>query len=100
MDRVKALELCEEYLHQIWYIESMKDDGFFVLYGLEQHRIVIHNSLCALLGIDNAKSKSILSYLDEKIGFDFSKIPGKSDLKYYSEKLLNLPLEEKEKGNI
>lgn len=100
MDRVKALNLCEEYLHQIWCMESMKNDGFFALYGLEQHRIVVHNSLCDLLGIDHEKSKTILSYLDEKIGFNFSKMPGKSDLKYYAEKLLSLLLEEKEKGNI
>lgn len=25
MDRTNALNLCEEYLHQVWCIESMKD---------------------------------------------------------------------------
>ena len=100
MDRINALDLCEEYLHQVWCMESMKDSGAFALYGLEQHRIALHNSLCDLLNIDHVKSKDILSYLDEKIGFEFSKTPSESDLKNYADKLLSLLMEEKEKGNI
>lgn len=96
----EALDLCEEYLHQVWCMEDMKDGGIFALYGLEQHRIVLHESLCDLLKIDHEKSKDILSYLDEKINFDFSKRYSEEDLKYYAEKLLKLLLEEKEKGNI
>ena len=60
----------------------------------------IEDSLCNLLKIDHAKSKDILSYLDEKIGFDFSKTPSESDLRNYADKLLSLLMEEKEKGNI
>ena len=82
MDKINALNLCEEYLYQVWCMENIED------------------SLCNLLKIDHAKSKDILSYLDEKIGFDFSKTPSESDLKYYADKLLNLLIEEKEKGNI
>lgn len=49
MDRTNALNLCEEYLHQVWCIESMKDGGAVALYGLEQHRITLHNYLCDVL---------------------------------------------------
>lgn len=100
MDRTNALNLCEEYLHQVWCIESMKDGGAVALYGLEQHRITLHNYLCDVLEIDHVKSKDILSYLDENIGFDFSKIPSESDLRNYADKLLSLLMEEKKKGNI
>lgn len=100
MNRTEVLDLCEEYLHQVWCMEDMKDGGMLALYGLEQHRIKLHDTLCDLLEIDHVKSKDILSYLDEKIDFDFSKMPSKSELKNYAEKLLNLLLEEKEKGNL
>lgn len=100
MDRTNALNLCEEYLHQVWCIESMKDSGAVALYGLEQHRFTLHDYLCDVLDIDHVKSKDILSYLDEKIGFDFSKIPSESDLRNYADKLLSLLMEEKKKGNI
>lgn len=100
MDRTNALNVCEEYLHQVWCMKNMKDGGVFALYGLEKHRVDLHDYLCALLKIDHVKSKKILSYLDEKIGFDFSKTPSENDLKYYADKLLNLLIGEKEKGNI
>lgn len=99
-DRTDTLKLCEEYIHQIWCIESMKDCGMFAAYGLEQHRIKLHDELCNTLEIDHVKSKDILSYLDEKIELDFSKMPSKGDLRDYSEKLLNLLLQEKKLGNI
>lgn len=100
MDRTHALSLCEEYLYQVWCIEDMKNSGAVALYGLEQHRLELHNYLCDALEIDHVKSKDILSYLDEKIGFDYSKMPSKSDLKTYADKLLNLLIEEKKNGNI
>lgn len=99
-NRTNILKLREEYIHQIWCIEDMKDCGMFALYGLEQHRINLHDKLCDMLEIDHIKSKEILSYLDEKIGLDFSKMPSNSDLNNYSEKLLDLLLKEKEVGNI
>lgn len=85
-----AIMLCEEYIHHVWCMEDLKDGGMLALYGLEQHRIELHEKLCDLLEIDREKSKEILSYLDEKIGLDFSKMPSKSDLKNYAEKLLNV----------
>lgn len=36
--RENALKLCEEYIHQIWCIESVKDSGMFAMYGLEQRK--------------------------------------------------------------
>ena len=98
--RLDALKLCEEYIHQIWCIESMKDGGMFAVYGLEQHRIKLHDELCDMLEIDHEKSKDILSYLDEKIGLNFSSMLPKSDLKNYAETLLDLLLKEKKFGNI
>lgn len=100
MNRTDELNLCEEYIHQVWCMESMKDGGMLAVYGLEQHRIELHDRLCDLLEIDHIKSKDILSYLDEKIGLDLSKMPSESDLKNYAEKLLNLLNAEKEKGNL
>lgn len=100
VNRINALTLCEEYIHQVWCMESMKGSGVFGLYGLEQHRIKLHDSLCDLLEIDHIKSKDILSYLDEKVGVDFNKIPSDSDLRNYAEKLLNVLNEEKSKGNL
>lgn len=100
IDRTDALKLCEEYIHQIWCIEILKDGSVFAVYGLEQHRIKLHDELCSLLGIDHDKSEDILLFLDEKIGLDFSKMPSEGDLRDYSEKLLNLLLQEKKLGNI
>lgn len=100
INRLDAAALCEEYIHQIWCIESLKDGGVFAVYGLEQHRIKLHDELCSLLGIDHDKSEDILLFLDEKIGLDFSKTPSKSDLRNYAEMLLDLLLKEKENGQI
>lgn len=99
-NRMNILKLCEEYIHQIWCIESVKDGGVFAAYGLEQHRTNLHDKLCDMLEIDHVRSEDILSYLDEKIGIDFSKTPSESDLRNYAEKLLDLLLKEKEVGNI
>ncbi len=98
--RENAIKLCEEYIHQVWCIEGLKGDGLFAVYGLEQHRIKLHDELCKILEIDHEKSKDILSYLDEKIGLDFSKMPSNSDLRCYSEKLLTMLLKEKEKNAV
>lgn len=97
---LNALTLCEEYIHQIWCMEELKDGGILSLYGLEQHRIQLHEQLCELLDIDHVKSKEILEYLDEKIGLDFSKTPSDSDLRNYAEKLLKLLNEEKSNGKL
>ena len=99
-NRLNALSLCEEYIHQVWCMEDLKEGGVPALYGLEQHRIKLHDELCDLLEIDHIKSKDIFSYLDEKIGLDFSNVPSESDLRNYSEKLLDLLLSEKEIGNL
>lgn len=98
--RSNTLKLCEEYIHQIWCIESVKDGGVFAVYGLEQHRIKLHDELCDMLEINHEKSKDILSYLDEKIGLDFSCVPSERDLRNYAERLLDLLLKEKELRNI
>ncbi len=99
-NRLNVLGLCEEYIHQVWCMEDLKDGGAPALYGLEQHRIKLHDEICNLLEIDHEKSKEILSYLDEKIGLNFSKMPSESDLRNYSEKLFDLLVDQKEKGLI
>lgn len=99
-NRKNPMQLCEEYIHQVWCMEDIKDGGMLAVYGLEQHRLELHDMLCDELGIDHEKSKEILSYLDEKIGIDFSKMPSESDLRYYAEKLLKLLESEKAAGHL
>lgn len=97
--RADALMVCEEYIHNVWCMEDMKDGGAVALYGLEQHRIELHETLCDLLGLDHIKSKTILSYLDETIGLDLSKLPydrSDSDLRNYAEKLYELLISKKD----
>lgn len=89
-NRVDVLMVCEEYIHNVWCMEDMKEGGAVALYGLEQHRIELHEKLCDMLGLDHIKSKTILSYLDESIGLDLSKMPSDSDLRNYAEKLYEL----------
>lgn len=96
MDRTKPLDLCMEYIHQVWCMEQLKDTGFLGVYGMEQHRVELHEQLCSLLDIDHVKSKEILNYLDEKIGVDFSDTPSDSELRNYGQKLLDLLVDEKE----
>ena len=103
MDRTNPLDLCMEYIHQVWCMEQLKDAGIFGVYGAEQHRIELHEQLCKLLAIDHVKSKEILSYLDEKIGIDFFNTPSDSELRNYAQKLLDLLLTQKsliQKTNI
>lgn len=100
INRMNALTLCEEYIHQVWCMENLKDGGMLAVYGLEQHRIKLHDELCDLLEIDHKKSKDILLYLDEKIGLDSSKMPSESDLRNYAEKLLDLLNSEKANGKL
>lgn len=90
MNRENPLDLCMEYIHQIWCMEQLKDGGIFAIYGMEQHRIDLHDRLCNLLKIDHVKSKEILNYLDKKIGVDFSSEISNSDLRTYGQKLLDL----------
>lgn len=97
--RENISKLCEEYIHQVWCMEELKDGGAFALYGLEQHLNKLHDELCDMLEIDHEKSKDILFYLDEKIGLDFSKMPSESDLRNYAEKLLDLLLKDEELEN-
>lgn len=99
-NRDNALLLCEEYIHQVWCMNDLIDGGAFAVYGLERHREKLHTELCELLEINREKSKDILSYLDEKIGLDLSKQPNKYEMEQLSKKLLDLLLDEKEKGNL
>lgn len=100
MDRNNPLDLCIEYIHQVWCMEDLKQGGMFAVYGMEQHRIELHDTLCNLLEINHEKSKEILSYLDEKIGMDFSEMPSESDIRNYGQKLLDILLSEKKNGNL
>lgn len=100
INRMNVLAVCEEYIHQVWCMENLKDGGMFAVYGLEQHRVKLHDELCDLLEIDHEKSKDILSYLDEKIGLDYSKMPSGSELRNYAEKLLDLLNSEKANGEL
>lgn len=100
MNRNNPLDLCIEYIHQIWCMEDLKEGGMFAVYGMEQHRIELHDMLCSLLEIDREKSKEILSYLDKKLDMDFSTMPSESDLRNYGQKLLDILLNEKKNGTL
>lgn len=95
MDRTNPLDLCMEYIYHVWCIEQLKDTGVFGVYGMEQHRIELHEQLCKLLAIGHVKSKEILSCLDEKIGVNFFDTPSDSELRNYGQKLLDLLLTQK-----
>ena len=71
MERTKN-DLCKEYIWQIKMMIDLSDGGPFGLYGLEQHRIRLHENICNAFEIDHDKSKSVLSYLDEVLNFDFT----------------------------
>ncbi|MGL6200583.1 MAG: hypothetical protein ACRC3H_16765 [Lachnospiraceae bacterium] len=64
------MEMLQEYIQLAWNMFDMRDAGVFGLYGLEQHRITLHDAICQALDIDRDKSKDILSCLDTKIGLD------------------------------
>ena len=61
LERTKS-DLCKEYIWQIKMMMDLSDGGPFGLYGLEQHRIRLHESICDAFEIDHDKSKSVLSY--------------------------------------
>lgn len=83
----EKLNICEQYIWQICCMADMADGGAPALYGLEQHRIELHERLCDLFGIDHVKSKEVLSYLDDKIGVDLSCLPSDDYLEIYAQKL-------------
>lgn len=100
MNRNNLLDLCIEYIHQVWCMEDLKDSGVFGIYDMEQHRVELHDMLCELLEISREKSKEILSYLDDKIGMNFHKMPSEGDLRDYGQRLLNILLTEKREGRL
>lgn len=42
MNRDNPLDLCIEYIHQVWCMEDLKEGGMFAVYGIEQHRIELN----------------------------------------------------------
>lgn len=83
------LEASKEYIHSILCLESMKEDGFFAVYGLEQQRIRAHENLCELLGIlDIENTKDICLNLDKEIGLSFNEFPNEELLEIYAKSLL------------
>ena len=83
----EKLSICEQYIWQICCMVTMADGGAPALYGLEQHRIELHDRLCDLFKIDHNKSKEVLSYLDDKIGLDLSILPDDDSLSVYAQNL-------------
>lgn len=86
----ELIKKCEEYVHLFWCMEDLKDGGIFAVYGLEQHRIELHNEICDMLGIDHERSKTILSFLDKSIGLNLSEQPSDAELSEYGIKLADL----------
>ena len=81
-------ELIKEYIHLAATMVQLSDGGFFALYGLEQHRIELHNEICEAFNIDRIKSKDLLNYLEEKMNFSFYDLNDEI-LDEYTEKLYN-----------
>ena len=81
-------ELIREYIHLAATMVQLSEGGIFALYGLEQHRIELHNKICEVFDIDKIKSKDILNYLEEKLNFSFYDL-NDDILDEYTEKLYN-----------
>ena len=95
MEKRNAKELIREYIHQIYVITQFMDGGIFSLYGIEQHRMNLHNAICEAFNIDRIKSKDLLNYLEEKLNFSFYDFNDEI-LDDYTEKLYNYLLEHKD----
>lgn len=92
-------ELIREYIHTISIMEELADGGIFALYGMEQHRIELHDMICETFNIDKTKSKELLNYLDEKLNFSFNDL-NDDILEEYTEKLYNYLLLHKDEYKI
>ena len=79
-------ELIREYIHLVGTMIQLSEGGIFALYGLEQHRMELHDKICEVFGIDKVKSKGILNYLEEKLNFSFYDL-NDDILDEYTEKL-------------
>ena len=79
-------ELIKEYIHLAATMVQLSEGGIFALYGLEQHRIELHEKICEVFDIDKTKSKDILNYLEEKLNFSFYDL-NSDTLDEYTEKL-------------
>lgn len=84
----KPKELIREYIHVVATMVQLSEGGIFALYGLEQHRINLHNKICEVFGIDKIKSKDLLNYMEEKLNFSFYNLTD-DILNEYTEKLYN-----------
>jgi len=63
--RTNILDLCEEYIYQVWRMEDLKDGGAPTLYGLEQHRNDVIMEELHKTGEERFKNDSNL-YLPQK----------------------------------
>ena len=95
MKKRNAKELIKEYIYQIYVITQLMDGGVFAIYGLEQHRMNLHDEICKTFNIDRIKSKDLLNYLEEKLNFSFDDFNDEI-LDDYTEKLYNYLLEHKD----
>lgn len=81
-------ELIREYIHLAATMVQLSEGGIFALYGLEQHRIDLHDKICEVFDIDRVKSKDLLNYMEEKLNFSFCDL-NDDILDEYTEKLYN-----------
>ncbi len=81
-------ELIKEYIHLAATMVQFSEDGIFALYGLEQHRMDLHDKICEVFDIDRVKSKDLLNYMEEKLNFSFYDLTDDT-LDEYTEKLYN-----------
>ena len=81
-------ELIKEYIHLAATMVQLNEGGIFALYGLEQHRLELHDKICEVFDIDKVKSKDLLNYMEEKLNFSFYDL-NNDTLDEYTEKLYN-----------
>ena len=95
MEKRDTKGLIREYIHQIYVMTQLMDGGILSLYGIEQHRMNLHDAICEAFNIDRIKSKDLLNYLEEKLNFSFDDFNDEI-LDDYTEKLYNYLLEHKD----
>ena len=88
MEKREPKELIREYIYSVYTMIELSEGGIFALYGIEQHRMDLHDMICETFDIDKIKSKELLNYLEEKMNFSFYEF-NDDILDDYTEKLYN-----------
>lgn len=89
MDESMLVDLAARYIHSVLAIESVRDGGFFAVYGMEQHRRDAHEALCEALGVDQEATKEICLFMDKSIGLPLHEMLEDDELEKYGKLLID-----------